>query len=100
MCSPVDLNGDGAGDPLGTIVYSDYTVLSGAEGARSLLPPMLLTKDPGHDALNHRDADLTPGISVDPDVSTVCVYVSGSKTTTDSAPLYILDEYLRPAESW
>lgn len=41
-----------------------------------------------------------PGSNEDTDESTGKVYEYGTKTTSDSAANYILDEYVRPAESW
>lgn len=54
--------------------------------------------DNGHDTLDHRDTDLMPGSSDDTEESTNEVKKYNTRTTTDSAPNYLLNEYRRPKE--
>lgn len=55
-CLPSDVDGNGTGDPVGSIVKSDHSDRSGTDRSRSLLPPFLLSCDGGHDASDHMNA--------------------------------------------
>lgn len=65
---------------------------------RRLFPHDLLNDDNGHDTCDHKKTTVEPGITEDPDITSVETYKCGTKSTTDPAANYILDEYERPKE--
>lgn len=86
-----DVDGDGAGDSVGSVMCTDHSVGSGANRSRSTFPHLSFDCDDGHDTKDPHGADLWSGNYGESAEATWMVYDCGSCAAVDSTANYMLD---------